>query len=110
MHRRHAIDRQHVRGDAVGHLVLVRERHDLLEGPHHDRFEPAVHGFFVPEVPAPVLDPFEVAHRDTAGVRQDVRVTSAITTPVVATARAARAERENYLYPVVLQYTPKRRG
>src|SRR5438874_2400145 len=44
-----------------------------IEALAHDVGEPVVDGVLRPEVPAAVLHPLEVRHRDAAGVREDVR-------------------------------------
>src|ERR1700689_1461612 len=71
--RSDAIDRQHVGRKPVVYLVLFREAHYVSKTVHHDLFQPPVHQLLVPEIPLPVLHPFEIGHCDTARVGENVR-------------------------------------
>src|SRR5580765_7456083 len=73
VHRRHPLDRLQRRADAEVDAVLLGHGHDLVERLDHDPLESLVDGVLIPEVAAAVLHPFEVADRDAARVRQDIR-------------------------------------
>src|SRR5205823_11613157 len=72
VHRRHAVDRQHVTGNPGRDLVLLDDGHHFVERAGHDRLEPPVHRVRVPEVAATILHPFEIADGHPARVREDV--------------------------------------
>ena len=68
----HAINRQHVGGDAVVHVVGLGVAHHVLEAVAQDRFQLLVHDRFLPEVSLAVLHPLKVAGGYAAGIGQDV--------------------------------------
>src|SRR5256885_3849863 len=66
-------DRNHVRGRAHVDLVLLGHVEHVVEGLHHYLFQARVDRGLAPEQVLEVLHPLEVAHRDAAGVAEDVR-------------------------------------
>ena len=68
----HAVDGEHVGGDAVVDVVGDGVLEDVVEAVDHDAVEALVDFFFGPEVAHAVLHPLEVAGGDAAGVGQDV--------------------------------------
>src|SRR5712691_7706046 len=69
---RDAMHRDHVRGRAHVDLVLLRHVENVVERLDHDLLEARVDRRLAPEEVLEVLDPFEIGHRDAAGVAQDV--------------------------------------
>src|SRR5579864_3003895 len=69
---RHAINRQHVGGDAVVHAMGLGIANDIVERRFHDGFELLVHDRLFPEIALPVLHPLEVGSGDAAGVGENV--------------------------------------
>src|SRR5215813_8013125 len=69
----HAVDRQHISGDSVVHFVGFGVANDFVEGAFHDVQQALVDFAFAPEKALAILDPFEVADGDAAGVTEDVR-------------------------------------
>src|SRR5712692_35649 len=70
--KRDAVNRQHVRGDAVVHVMRVGIAHHFVEAVLNDVLQAPVDLVFAPEKPLPVLHPFEVADGDAARIRQNV--------------------------------------
>src|SRR6202789_3324537 len=68
----HAVDGQHVGGDAVVDVVGDGELEDVVEAVDHDAIEALVDFFFGPEVAHAVLYPLEVAGGDASGGGEDV--------------------------------------
>src|SRR5207245_134743 len=68
-----AVDGQHVRRDAVIHLVHSRKAYYFVESVIHNVKEALVHFALPPEEALPVLHPFEIADGDSAGVAENVR-------------------------------------
>ena len=68
----HAVDGQHVRGDAVVYVVGFGVADYVVEGVDHDVFELLVDYGFFPEVSLAVLHPFKIGRGDAAGVAEDV--------------------------------------
>ncbi len=72
MHGRDPFDGEHVRRGPEVDIVALSHRRDFVEGLDEDALEAVVDRLEIPEVPAPVLYPLEVADRGTACIRQDV--------------------------------------
>src|ERR1700720_2996288 len=68
----HAVDRQHVGGDAIVHAMSFCVSDDVVKGRNHDVPQPIVDLRFLPEISLPILHPFKVRSSNSAGVRQDV--------------------------------------
>ncbi len=71
--KRDAVDRQHVRRDAVIHAVSFGVAHHFVETVLHHVLQAFVHFAFAPEKSLAVLHPLEIADRDAAGIGQNVR-------------------------------------
>ena len=69
-HPRH---RHAVRAGAHVDVVLARGGEHLGEGARHLAIQPAMHVLELPRHPALVLHPFEIRHRDAAGVAEKIR-------------------------------------
>src|SRR3989449_539373 len=68
-----AIDGNRVSGGPEGNLLLGRPVRDLTISPQQNFLHLRVDAVLVPENLLEVLGPFEIRHRDAAGVGQDVR-------------------------------------
>src|SRR5438046_140609 len=68
---RYAVDGQHVSGDAVVHVVRLRVAHYIIEGADHDVCELFVHDRLFPEIPLPILHPFEIVSYDASVIAED---------------------------------------
>src|SRR3989454_2992327 len=68
-----AIDGDRVSGGPEGNLLLGRAVRDLTISPQQNFLHLRVDAVLVPENLLEVLGPFEIRHRDAAGVGQDVR-------------------------------------
>ena len=69
----HAVDRQHIGGDAVVDAMGFSISNHVVEGAVHDVKEPLVDFAFAPEEALAILNPFEVADGDAAGIPEDIR-------------------------------------
>src|SRR5262249_2955330 len=69
----HAVDRQHIGGDVVVHLVGFGIANHLVKGAFHHVQQALVDFAFAPEKALAILDPFEVADSDPAGVAENIR-------------------------------------
>src|SRR5712692_10693435 len=58
----YAVNRQHVRGDAVVHAMGFSVAHHFVEAVLHDVLQALVDFAFAPEEPLSILHPFKVAH------------------------------------------------
>src|ERR1700674_2684490 len=67
------VDGQHVSRNAVIHFVNSGKTHHFIEGVVHHVEEALVHFALPPEKALAVLNPFEIADGDTAGVAKNVR-------------------------------------
>src|SRR6516162_2419523 len=64
----HAIESQHVGGNAVIHTVCFSVLYDGVETLRHDLLKPLVDEPLVPEEPLAVLHPLKIGHRDAARI------------------------------------------
>src|ERR1035438_7361056 len=69
----HAVDGQHIGGNAVVYVVGLGVAHHIFEAVAEDGLQLLVDDGFLPEVALPVLHPFEVTGSNSAGVGQNVR-------------------------------------
>jgi len=69
---RHAVDRQHVGGDAIVHAVSFRVPDNIIEGRVHNLFQMFVDYRLLPEVSLAILHPLKVRSSNAAGVGQYV--------------------------------------
>src|SRR5687768_4529301 len=72
MHSSDPVDREHVRGSAHVHVVLLGKRRNIVEGANHDLAQPLIHDFLAPIVAFAILYPLEVADGHAAGIRENV--------------------------------------
>src|SRR5216684_5852114 len=68
-----AVDGQHISRNAVVDFVLFRKADHFIKGIVHDVEEALVHFALAPEEALAVLDPFEIADGNAAGVAENVR-------------------------------------
>src|SRR6266702_7491649 len=61
---RHPVDRQHIRGDAVVHVMRLRVANHIFERRLHDGVELLVDHRLFPEVSLTVLHPLEIRSGD----------------------------------------------
>src|SRR5262249_54988206 len=69
---RYAVNRQHIRRDAVVYIVIFCITDYIVERAHHDIFELLVDHGLLPEVALAALHPLKIRSCDTAGVAEDV--------------------------------------
>src|SRR5437764_4643057 len=67
------VNGQHIGGNAVVDFVQFRKAHHFIERVFHDVEKALVHFAFAPEETLAVLDPFEIADGNTAGVSKNIR-------------------------------------
>src|SRR2546423_3204812 len=67
------VDGQHIGRNAVIHFVNSRKAHHFIEGIVHHMEEPVIYFAPPPEEALAVLDPFEIADGDAAGIAENIR-------------------------------------
>src|SRR2546421_10480617 len=67
------VDGQHIGGNAVVDFVQFRKAHYFIKSIFHHVEETLVHFALAPEKALAVLDPFEIADGNAAGVSENVR-------------------------------------